>query len=156
MIYNVLYLTTKNKNIYVKVLQLIYFIIFCNFSAHWRDIIRRKVKIHSEFQFYLVEQFLNMRGVIDIDEAVYWANEFQLDESMYDAYELEMLTMARNEGRGIINDSDDFNEEELDNHLFYSLKLNSEDIVFVSSLDEFDEMVKYISQQVIFERLLLL
>ena len=114
------------------------------------------MKIHSEFQFYLVEQFLNMRGVIDIDEAVYWANEFQLDESMYDAYELEMLTMARNEGRGIINDSDDFNEEELDNHLFYSLKLNSEDIVFVSSLDEFEEMVKYISQQVIFERLLLL
>ena len=124
------------------------------FSAHWRGIIRRKVKIHPEFQFYLVEQFLYY--IDDIDEAVYWANEFQLDESMYDAYELEMLTMARNEGRGIINDSDDFNEEELDNHSFYSLKLNSEDIVFVSSLDEFDEMVKYISQQVIFERLLFL
>ena len=124
--------------------------LFMTFSAHWRNIIRRKVNIHSEFQLYLVEKFLYK----DIDEAVYWANEFQLDESMYDAYELEMLTMARNEGRGIINDSDDFNEEELDNHLFYSLKLNSEDIVFVSSLDEFDEMVKYISQQVIFEQLL--
>ena len=108
------------------------------------------MKIHSEFQFYLVEQFLNMRGFIDIDEAVYWANEFQLDESMFTSYDIEILTKARNEGRGIINDSDDFNEEELDNHSFYSLKLNSEDIVFVSSLDEFDEMVKYISQQVIF------
>ena len=122
------------------------------FSAHWRDIIRRKVKIHSEFQFYLVEQFLNMRGVIDIDEAVYWANEFQLDESMFTSYDSSILTKARNEGRGIINDCDDFNEGELEKQSFYSLKLNSDDIVFVSSLDQFDEMLNFISQQVISER----
>ena len=121
------------------------------FSAHWRGIIRRKVKIHPEFQFYLVEQFLYY--IDDIDEAVYWANEFQLDESMFTSYDIEILAKARNEGRGIINDCDDFDEEVFENQSFYySLKLNSDDIVFVSSLDQFDEMVKFISQQVIFER----
>ena len=103
---------------------------------------------NSELKLHLVEQFLHKKlvGIDGIDEAVYWANELNLDESMLCATDADFLSKARSEGRGKFDLPTPVEIPE--SNLYHKLSISEDKINFVSTLEQFSEMIDYLSKQV--------
>ena len=104
---------------------------------------------NSELKLHLVEQFLHKKlvGIDGIDEAVYWANELNLNESMLCATDADLISKARSEGRGKFDLSTSVEIPE--SNLFHKLSICEDKINFVSTLEQFSEMLDFLSKQVI-------
>ena len=113
---------------------------------------------YSEFLFaadillkvYLVEKFLD-RGTYDLDEAVYWTNEFSADHPEFEEKlshdSMTDIQHGRNHGRGQL-EAMKKNYVQLEDTSCHKLSLHKDKIVFVNDANLFQQMLKYLSEQV--------
>ena len=99
---------------------------------------------------YLVEKFLD-RGTYDLDEAVYWTNEFcadhpEFEEKLSHEY-LTDIQNGRSNGRGQLKVMMK-NYVQFEDDSCHKLALQKDKIVFVNDEDLFHKMLEYLSEQV--------
>ena len=117
---------------------------------NWRILLRKKVAADILLKVYLVEKFLD-RGTYDLDEAVYWTNEFCAEHPEFeDKLSHESMTNiehGRSNGRGQLETMKK-NYVQFEDDSCHKLSLQKDKIVFVNDANLFQQMVEYLSEQV--------